>query len=112
MRRTPNEPTDDTINQLWEGGPILPPHVPTESLANAETCLGKGYVIDLQRHYKFQFRMVGTFRRPLYECIDTITYDPDPDASQHVTGYGENEAEAKTDLLEKLAWLAVHQGQS
>ena len=106
---TPDHCSDDTINRLWEGGPILPAHVPTESLANPETFLGKGYVIDLQRKYAFEFTKCGVDRRPEYHCIDMLTFDPDPDSRWHLTGYGETSGDAQADLLEKIAYAVAHE---
>lgn len=97
MLRTPDEASDETIERL---------------MLNAETILGNkpvSVVIDLRRKYAFVTRMVGTYRKPLYECIDTITYDPDPDGTFHCIGYGATEGEAKGDLLEKIAWAVAHE---
>lgn len=95
MTRTPNHMTDTGIHRL-----------------NAETLLGNkpcGYVIDLRRKYAFQFRMVGRYARPQYECIDTLTYDPDPDSEWHLIGFGSTEGEAQGDLLEKIAYQVAHE---
>lgn len=97
MRRTPDETSDETIEAL---------------LMNAETILSNkpvSYVIDLQRKYAFRFRMVGRWRRAEYECIDMLTYDPDPDSTWHLIGYGETEGDAKLDLLEKIAYAVAHE---
>ena len=97
MARIPEEASDDTIERL---------------MLNAETILGDrpvSVVIDLRRRYTFVTRMVGTFRQPQYECIDALTYDPDPDARFHCVGYGATEGAAKGDLLEKIAWAVAHE---
>lgn len=102
---TPDHCSDDTINELWEGGPALP------SVLNPETMFhgARSYVIDLRRKYAFEYRMIGTFRRTQWECVDVLTFDPDPDSRWHCIGYGKTQGEAQGDLLEKIAYAVAHE---
>lgn len=97
MHRTPDEASDETISRL---------------LLSAETILGNNpvsYVIDLRRKYAFEFRMVGTYRHVQWECVDMLTYDPGPDSTWHIIGYGATKGEAQGDLLEKIAYAVAHE---
>ena len=41
---------------------------------------------------------------------DMVTYDPDPESARCIIGYGRSATEARMDLLEQLAELAVREG--
>lgn len=103
---TPDHCSDDTINRLWEGGPTLPREIPAGAL-NPETMFS--YVIDLRRKYAFEFERTGVDRSPEYRCIDLLTFDPDPDSTWHLFGYGETRGQAQCDLLEKIAYAVAHE---
>jgi hypothetical protein len=103
---TPNDCSDDTINRLWEGGPVLPRDIPPAAL-NPETMLS--YVIDLRRKYIFQFERLGLDRLPEYRCIDVLTFDPDPDSTWHIIGKGSTRGDAQAHLLEQLAYAVAHE---
>ena len=74
---------------------------------NPETLLGNkpvAPVIDLRQRYDIRVTNCG---RGVYQAIDLVTYDPEPEATLNVVGWGESPSEATTDLLEKLAELAA-----
>lgn len=105
---TPDHCSDDTINRLWEGGPVLPKDVDVPAAAlNPETMFS--YVIDLRRKYIFQFERLGLDRLPEFRCIDVLTFDPDPDSSWHIIGKGSTRGDAQADLLEKIAYAVAHE---
>ena len=43
----------------------------------------------------------------VWEVVDRVTFDPDPESSFCITGHGDTIAEATTDLLQQLAEVAV-----
>jgi hypothetical protein len=99
---TPNHCSDDTINQLWEGGPVLP------SVLNPETMFSGATerLIDLQRKYDFEYTQF--LSRPVsWMCRDRITFDPDPESDWHIIGYGDTREQALMDVLEQIAYLVA-----
>lgn len=80
---TPMHKTPAEINQLWDGGPVLPATIDL-----------RGKSLDIR--YEFH----GSFRgKQQWTCWDHNSYDGDESAM----GYGESKELALVDLLEKIA---------
>jgi hypothetical protein len=94
---TPNDCSDDTINQLWEGA-ILPNVLNPETMFSGAT----DRLIDLHRKYDFEYTRFPS-RPGSWVCRDLITFDPDPESQWHIIGYGDTREQALLDVLEQIA---------
>ena len=75
--------------------------------ANPELVLGNkpvAPVIDLQRRYDIQVTNCG---RGIFQAIDRVSYDPDPEATLHCEGWGSCPNEAVSDLMTKIGEAVV-----
>jgi hypothetical protein len=99
---TPNHCSDDTINQLWEGGPILPNVLNPETMFSGAT----DRLIDLHRKYDFEYTRFPS-RPGSWVCRDLITFDPDPESQWHIIGYGDTREQALLDVLEQIAYVVA-----
>ena len=63
-------------------------------------------VIDLQRRYDIRVSR-DPARGNFYVARDLVTFDPDPDSPLHIEGVARSDSDARLDLLERLAAIAV-----
>jgi hypothetical protein len=87
----------EKIAALWNPNPEVMFHIPEQPKPVAS-------VIDLRRKYEINTTHCG---RNIYRSIDLVTFDPDPESTMHVQGWGNSPAEAQTDLLEQLAAIVA-----
>lgn len=66
-------------------------------------------VIDLRRRFDIKTERIPypLSMPPVWQAIDLVTFDDDPEARLHIIGLGASREEATVDLLEQLAEVAV-----
>jgi hypothetical protein len=88
MTPTPMQQSPAQINQLWDGGPVLPSEIDLRGR-------------DFDPRYEFH----GTFRgKQLWTCWDHNSYD----GEESSLGSGDSKEMALLDLLEKIAPYEPH----